>query len=133
MWPRGAIGSLTPLLRLFLKRRNRTRLTLRQTAVRAAVSVVSSILAISLSLARISWISLLGFVAKVFQLIKAGSTLPDVGEQVRELTVRGLLREFQQDFAPWTVDALRIWKVFMHHSVKCIKQFFFGVHSARRS
>jgi len=69
--------------------------TSRQTAARAAVSVVSSILAISLSLAgRISWISLLGFAAKVFQLIKAGSTLSDVGEQVRELTVRGPLREF---------------------------------------
>ncbi len=51
-------------------------------------------------------------------------------EQVGELSVRGLLREFQQDFSPWTVDALRIGKVFMHHSVKCIKQFFFGVHSA---
>jgi len=42
------------------------------------VSVVSSILVISLSLAGgISWISLLGFRSKVFQLIKAGSTLPD--------------------------------------------------------
>jgi len=65
------------------------------------VSVISSILAISLSSAgRFSWMSLLGFAAKVFQLIKAGSTLPDVGEQVRELTVRGPLGEFQQDFAP---------------------------------
>ncbi len=53
-----------------------------------------------------------------------------MGEQVRELTVRGPLREFQQDFAPGTGDALRIGKVFMHHSVKCIKQFFFGVHAA---
>ena len=95
------------------------------------MSVVSSILAISLSPAgRISWISLLGLASKVFQLIKAGSTLPDVGEQVRELTVRGLLREFQQDFAPGTVDALRIGKVFMHHPVKCVKQFFFEVHAA---
>ena len=42
------------------------------------MSVVSSILVISLSLAGgISWISLLGFRSKVFQLIKAGSTLPD--------------------------------------------------------
>jgi hypothetical protein len=40
----------------------------------AAVSVVSSILAISSSPAgRISWMSLLGFAAKVFQLI-AGTT-----------------------------------------------------------
>jgi hypothetical protein len=94
------------------------------------VLVVSSILAISLSPAgRISWISLLGFAAKVFQLIKAGSASSNVIEQVGELSVRGLLREFQQDFAPWTVDALRIGKVFMHHSVKCIKQFSFGVHS----
>jgi hypothetical protein len=99
--------------------------------VRAAVSVVSSIPAISLSLAgRISWISLLGLASKVFQLIKAGSALSDVGEQGGELSVRGLLREFQQDIAPWTGDALGIGKVFMHHSVKCIKQFFFGVHSA---
>ena len=80
---------------LLLKLFNRARLTSRQTAARAAVSVVSSNLAISLSPAgRISWISLWGFAAKVFQLIKAGSTLPDVGEQVRELTVRGLLHEF---------------------------------------
>jgi len=89
---------------------------------RAAVSVVSSILAISSSPAgRISWISLLGFAAKVFQFIKAGSTLPDVGEQVRELTVRGPLCEFQQDFAPGTRDALRIGKVFMHDSVKRVE------------
>jgi len=95
------------------------------------VSVVSSILAISLSPAgRISWMPLLGFAAKVFQLIKAGSTLPDVGEQVRELTVRGLLREFQQDFAPGTVDALRIGKVFMHDPVKRVEQVFFEVHAA---
>jgi hypothetical protein len=59
------------------------------------VSVISSILAISLSLAgRISWMPLLGFAAKVFQLIKAGSALSDVGEQGGELSVRGPLREF---------------------------------------
>ena len=116
---------------LLLKLFNRARLTSRQAAARAAVSVVSSILAISLSPAgRISWISLLGFAAKVFQLIKAGSTLPDVGEQVRELTVRGPLREFQQDFAPGTRDALRIGKVFMHDPVKRVEQLFFEVHAA---
>jgi len=98
------------------------------------VSVVSSILAISLSLVgRISWISLLSFAAKVFQLIKAGSASSNVIEQVGELSVRGLLREFQQDFAAWTVDALRIGKVFMHYPVKCVKQFFFRIHSARPS
>jgi len=32
----------------------------------------------------------LRFAAKVFQLIKTWSALPDVGEQVRELTVRSL-------------------------------------------
>jgi len=32
---------------------------------------------------------------------------------VDELSVRGLLGEFQQDFAPWTGDALRIGKIFM--------------------
>lgn len=95
------------------------------------MSVVSSIPAISLSLVgRISWIAPLGFASKVFQLIKAGRTLPDVGEQMRELTVRGPLREFQQDFAPWTPDALRIGKVFMHDRVKRVEQIFFEVHAA---
>jgi len=56
-----------------------------------------------------------------------------VGEQGGELSVRGLLREFQQDIAPWTGDALRIGKVFMHYPVKCVKQFFFRIHSARPS
>jgi hypothetical protein len=87
--------------------------------------------AISSSLAgRISWISLLGFAAKVSQLIKAGSTLPDVGEQMPELTVRGLLRKFQQDFAPGTRDPLRIGKVFMHDPVKRVEQLFLEVHTA---
>ncbi|MGB8065492.1 MAG: hypothetical protein WCF26_26650 [Candidatus Sulfotelmatobacter sp.] len=72
----------------------------------------------------------MGLASKVFQLIKAGSTLPDVGEQVRELTVRGPLREFQQDFAPGTGDALRIGKVFMHDPVKRVEQLFFEVHAA---
>jgi hypothetical protein len=52
-------------------------------------------------------------------------------EQVGELSVRGVLGEFQQDFAPWTGDALRIGKVFMHDPVKCVEQFFFRIHSAR--
>ena len=103
----------------------------RQTAARAAVLVVSSILAISLSLVgRISRISLLGLASKVFQLIKAGSALSDVGEQGGELSVRGRLREFQQDIAPWTGDALRIGKVFMHDPVKRVEQLFFEVHAA---
>ena len=93
--------------------------------------VVSSILAISLSLVgRISWISLLGLASKVFQLIKAGSALSDVGEQGGELSVRGLLREFQQDLAPWTIDVLRIGEVFMHDPVKRVEQLFFRIHSA---
>ena len=50
-----------------------------------------------------------------------------------ELSVRGRLCEFQQDIAPWTGDALRIGKVFMHHPVKCVKQFFFRIHSAHPS
>ncbi len=54
-------------------------------------------------------------------------------EQVGELSIRGLLREFEQDVAPWTVDALRIGEVFMHYFVKCIKQLFFEVHCARLS
>ncbi len=76
---------------------------------------------------------MLGSPAQFFQLIKAGSALPDVGEQERELSVRGPLREFQQDIGPWTGDALRIGKVFMHYPVKCVKQFFFRIHSARPS
>jgi hypothetical protein len=75
----------------------------------------------------------LRFAAKVFQLIKTWSALSDVGKQRGELSIRGPLREFQQDIAPWTGDALRIGKVFMHHPVKCVKQFFFRIHSARPS
>jgi len=116
-------SSLTALVSLHAKRLRGRR-----------CPVVSSIPAISLSPAgRISWISLLGLASKVFQLIKAGSTLPDVGEQVRELTGRGLLREFQQDFAPGTRDALRIGKVFMHNPVKRADQLFFEVHAAYHS
>ena len=73
------------------------------------------------------------FLPQFFQLIKAGSALSDVGEQGGDLSVRGPLREFQQDIAPWAGDALRIGKVFMHHPVKCVKQFFFRIHSARPS
>ncbi len=63
----------------------------------------------------------MGFAAKVFQLIKAGSALSDVGEQGGEPSVRGPLREFQQDLASWTGDALRIGKVLMQYPVKCVK------------
>ncbi len=73
---------------------------------------------------------MLGSPAQFFQLIKAGSALPDVGEQERELSVRGPLREFQQDIGPWTGDALRIGKVFMHYPVKRVEQLFFEVHAA---
>ena len=62
--------------------------------------------------------SLLSFASKVFQLIKTGSALPDVGEQVGDLIVRGLSHEFQQDFTPWTGYAPRVGKVFMHDPVK---------------
>jgi len=72
----------------------------------------------------------LRFAAKVFQLIKTWSALSDVGKQRGELSIRGPLREFQQDIAPWTVDALRIGKVFMHDSVKRVEQFFFEGHAA---
>ncbi len=60
------------------------------------------------------------FVPQFFQLVKAGSALSNVDE----LSVRGLLGEFQQDFAPWTGDALRIGKVFMHDPRKRTDQFF---------
>jgi HEPN domain-containing protein len=75
--------------------------------------------------------SLLGFRSKVYQLIKARSAPSNVTEQAGELSVRGLLRELEQDFAPRTVDALRIGKVIMHHPVKRVEQFFFQIHSAR--
>ena len=71
------------------------------------------------------------FLPQFFQLIKTGSALSDVREQGGELSVRRLLREFQQDFASWTGDALRIRKVFVHDPVKCVEQFFFRIHSAR--
>ncbi len=48
-----------------------------------------------------------------------------------ELSVRGLLGEFQQDFAPRTRDSLRIGKVFVYDPVKCVEQFFFRIHSVR--
>jgi len=73
----------------------------------------------------------LGFRSKVFQLIKTGSAPSNVIEQVRELSVRGLLRELEQGLAPWTVEALRIEKVLMHYPVKRVEQFFFQIHSAR--
>jgi hypothetical protein len=67
------------------------------------------------------------------QCIKTGSTLSDVSENGSGLTVFRLFREFQQDVVPWTVDALRIGKIFMHDLVICVEQFVFGVHSARPS
>jgi hypothetical protein len=69
------------------------------------------------------------FLPQFFQLIKTGSALSNVGEQVGELNVRGLSDEFQQDFAPWTSEALRVGKVFMHDPVKYVEQFFFRIHS----
>jgi len=67
------------------------------------------------------------------QCIKTGSTLSDVSENGSGLTVFRLFREFQQDVVPWTVDALRIGKIFMHDLVICVEQFVFGVYSARPS
>jgi hypothetical protein len=68
-----------------------------------------------------------------FQLIKTGGALSDVREQMGELSVRRLLGELQQDFASRTGDTLRIGKVFMHYSVKCIEQIFFRIHPASPS
>ena len=70
------------------------------------------------------------FVPQFFQLIKTGSALSNVREQVGELSVRGPLRKFQQHFAPRTADALRIGKVFMLDPVKFVEQFLFRIHSA---
>ena len=54
----------------------------------------------------------------------------DVGEQVRESSVRGPLREFQQDFAAGTRDAPRIGKILMHDPVKRVEHLLFEVHAA---
>jgi hypothetical protein len=53
------------------------------------------------------------FVPQFFQLIKTGSALLNVSEQVGELRVRGPLRKSRQHFAPRTGDALRIGKIFI--------------------
>ena len=89
------------------------------------------ILADKVRAGRISGLVNSPFLPQFFQLIKTGSALSDVSESGGELRVRRPLREFQQDIAPWTVDALRIGKVLMHYPVKCVKQFFFRIHSAR--
>ena len=83
------------------------------------------------ALRRISWTIALRFASKLFQLIKTRSAPSNVIEQVGELSVRRLLRELEQDLAPWTVDALRIGKVFVQYPVKRVEQFFFQIHSAR--
>jgi hypothetical protein len=70
------------------------------------------------------------FLPQFFQLVKTGSALSDVREQVSELSVRRLLGEFQQDFSSRASDALRIGKVFVHDPVKCVEQFFFRIHCA---
>src|SRR5580704_6576249 len=68
---------------------------------------------------------------QLFQLIKTGSALSDVREQVSELSaVRRMLGEFQQDFSSRTGDVLRIGKVFVQDPVKCVEQFFFRIHWA---
>ena len=72
------------------------------------------------------------FLPQFFQLIKTGSALSDVREQMSELSaVRRLLGEFQQDFSSRTGDALRIGKVFVQDPTKCVEQFFFRIHCAR--
>lgn len=52
-------------------------------------------------------------------------------EQVGQFGVRRLLGEFQQGFASWTSETLRIGKVFVHDPVKYVEQFRFRIHSAR--
>jgi hypothetical protein len=71
------------------------------------------------------------FASKLLQLIKTRSAPSNVIHQVGELSVRGLLRELEQDLAPGTVDALRIGKVLVQYPVKRVEQFFFQIHSAR--
>jgi hypothetical protein len=69
------------------------------------------------------------FLPQFFQLIKTGRALSDVGE----LSVRRLLREFQQDFTSWTGDALRIRKAFVHDPCQMCRAVLFPRHSARPS
>lgn len=73
------------------------------------------------------------FASKLFQLIKTRSAPSNVIHQVGELSVRGLLRELEQGLVLWTVDALRIGKVFVQYPVKRVEQFFFQIHSTRPS
>jgi len=69
--------------------------------------------------------------AQFFQLIKTGSALTDVGEQMGQLSIHGLLGKLPKDFAPWAVNAPRIREVFMHDAVKGVEELFFNIHSAR--
>jgi hypothetical protein len=63
-----------------------------------------------------------------FELIKTGSTLADVSQHLRQLSIRGLFGKFPKDFAPWTVNALRIGKVFVHDALKGVVQLLFNIH-----
>ena len=69
--------------------------------------------------------------AQFLQFIKTRSAPPDVRQYGGDLTILRLLREFQQDFASGTIDALRIGEAFMHNPFKRIHEFLFRIHSAR--
>jgi len=54
------------------------------------------------------------FLPQFFSAHQNRDALSDVREQAGEFSVRRLSGEFQQDFAFWTGDSLRIGKVFMN-------------------
>jgi hypothetical protein len=62
---------------------------------------------------------------------KSAERIVERDRAMRRLSVGGLLREFQEDLAPWTADVLRIGKVLMQDPLKRVEQLFFEVHSAR--
>lgn len=66
--------------------------------------------------------------AQFFQLIKTGSALADVGQQLANLSIHGLLGKPPKGVATRTVDALRIGKVFVHDAVKRVVQLFVNIH-----
>jgi hypothetical protein len=51
-----------------------------------------------------------------------------VKQQLGKFRVRDVLREFEQGFASWAADTLRIGKVLMDDSIECVDQLFFVVH-----
>jgi hypothetical protein len=79
--------------------------------------------------------SLLDLLASKLKTVQLRAEAKDYQDIVArgESSIRGLLREFLEDFSSRTIDALWIGKIFVHDPVECINQFFFRVHPARPS